>query len=84
MTIDRATTRPSPAATFLGFLLGYVLVAASAMGAGIPGVVSSADNTPIAYEVHGVGDRSHVLAEGARGVIPPPPPPVALGQQGPR
>lgn len=64
MTRERATTRPSPAATFLGFFLGCVLVAASANGAGTPGVVSSADNTPIAYEVHGGGEPTLILVHG--------------------
>lgn len=64
MTHERATTRPSPAATFLGFFLGCVLVAASAIDAGTPSVVSSADNTPIAYEVHGGGEPTLILVHG--------------------
>jgi len=75
VTHERATTRTAP---FLGFLLGCILVAgtaACAAGAGTPGVVPSADGTPIAYEVHVGGDRlilvghsmgSLVIAEAAR------------------
>ena len=64
MTRERATTRPSLAATFLVFFLGCVLIAACASGAGTPGVVSSADNTPIAYEVHGGGEPTLILVHG--------------------
>jgi len=64
MTHERETTRPSPAATFLAFLLGCALVAAAASGAGTPGVVPSADGTPIAYEVHGAGEPTLILVHG--------------------
>ena len=67
MTHERATTRPAPAALFLGFFLGCVLVAATAAGAtcaGTPGVVPSADGTPIAYEVHGGGEPTLILVHG--------------------
>jgi len=50
-------------ATFLGFFLGCIF-AAAAYGAGTHGVVSSADNTPIAYEVHGRGEPTLVLVHG--------------------
>jgi pimeloyl-ACP methyl ester carboxylesterase len=65
MTHERATTRPAPAASFLGFFLGCLLiVAASVAGAGTPGVVASADGTPIAYEVHGEGEPTLILVHG--------------------
>ena len=64
MTHERAITRTAP---FLGFFLGCVLVAATAAGAagaGTPGVVPSADGTPIAYEVHGGGEPTLILVHG--------------------
>ena len=61
MTHERATTRTIP---FLYFLLGCVLVAASAALAGTPGVVPSVDGTPIAYEVHGGGEPTVILVHG--------------------
>jgi pimeloyl-ACP methyl ester carboxylesterase len=64
VTHERATTRTAP---FLGFFLGCVLVAATAVGAagaGNPGVVPSADGTPIAYEVHGRGEPTLILVHG--------------------
>ncbi len=61
MTHERATSRTAP---FLGFILGCVLVAAAAAAAGTPGVVSSADGTPIAYEVHGSGEPTLILVHG--------------------
>ena len=64
MTHERSTSRPSRIATFLGFFLGCVLVAASANGAGTSGVVPSVDGTPIAYEVHGSGEPTLILVHG--------------------
>ena len=64
MTHEPATTRSAPAAPFLGFFLGCVLVATTAAGAGTPGVVPSADGTPIAYEVHGGGEPTLILVHG--------------------
>jgi len=61
VTHECATTRTSP---FLCFLLGCVLVAASAAVAGTPGVVPSVDGTPIAYEVHGCGEPTLILVHG--------------------
>jgi pimeloyl-ACP methyl ester carboxylesterase len=61
---ERATTRAAP---FVGFFLACVLVAAaaaSAAGAGTPGVVPSADGTPIAYEIHGGGEPTLILVHG--------------------
>ena len=57
MTHERATTRAA-------FFLGCVLIAATAAGAGTPGVVPSADRTPIAYEVHGGGEPTLILVHG--------------------
>lgn len=45
----------------LAILLALV---ASAAGAGTPGVVSSADGTPITYEVYGTGETTLVLVHG--------------------
>jgi len=59
MTHERATTRRFPVAIFLS-----VLVAAAAAAAGTPGVVSSADGTPISYEVHGDGEPTLLLIHG--------------------
>jgi pimeloyl-ACP methyl ester carboxylesterase len=53
-----------PAARRFGFLLGCILVAATAVGAGTLGVVPSADGTPIAYEVHGGGEPTLILVHG--------------------
>jgi pimeloyl-ACP methyl ester carboxylesterase len=64
MTHERSTTRLAPAAPFLCFFLGCVLVATTAAGAGTPGVVPSADGTPIAYEVHGGGEPTLILVHG--------------------
>jgi pimeloyl-ACP methyl ester carboxylesterase len=61
MTHERMTTRTIP---FLYFFLGCVLVAATAAGAGTPGVVPSVDGTPIAYEVHGSGEPTLILVHG--------------------
>ena len=61
MIKERATTRTAP---FLALLFGCVLVAAAAAGAGTPGVVLSADGTPIAYEVHGSGEPTLILVHG--------------------
>jgi pimeloyl-ACP methyl ester carboxylesterase len=60
MIHERATTRTIH---FLSFFLGCILVAAAA-GAGTPGVVPSADGTPIAYEVHGSGEPTLILVHG--------------------
>ena len=60
MTHKRATTRMAP---FLCFFLGCVFFAAAA-GAGTPGVVPSADGTPIAYEVHGSGEPTLIMVHG--------------------
>ena len=67
MIHERATTRPAPAAAFLGFFIGCVLAAATAAGAagaGALGVVPSADGTPVAYEVHGNGEPTLILVHG--------------------
>ena len=61
MTRKRTTTRTTPV---LCLLLGCILVAATAVGAGTLGVVSSADGTPIAYEVHGSGEPTLILVHG--------------------
>ena len=68
MTHAVTTPRPALAATFLSFFLsfflGCVIIAAASDGVGIPGVVSSADGTPIAYEVHGIGEPTLILVHG--------------------
>jgi pimeloyl-ACP methyl ester carboxylesterase len=61
MIHECATTRPT---AFLGIFLGCVLVVAGVAGAGTPGVVPSADGTPIAYEVHGSGEPTLILIHG--------------------
>lgn len=61
MTHARATTRTI---RLLRLLLVCALVAASAAFAGTPGVVPSADGTPIAYEVHGEGEPTLILVHG--------------------
>ena len=61
MIHECATTRLT---TFLGIFLGCVLAAASVAGAGTPGVVPSADGTPIAYEVHGSGEPTLIMVHG--------------------
>lgn len=61
MTHERATTRTTP---FLYLLFGCLLLAATAVGAGTPGIVPSADGTPIAYEVHGSGEPTLILVHG--------------------
>lgn len=61
MTHARATTRTI---RLLRLLLVGALVAASAAFAGTPGVVPSADGTPIAYEVHGEGEPTLILVHG--------------------
>ena len=48
----------------IGIFLGCVLVVTNAAGAGIPGVVASADGTPVAYEVHGGGEPTLILVHG--------------------
>jgi pimeloyl-ACP methyl ester carboxylesterase len=63
MTHEPATTRPATAALFLAAFLGVVR-AVGAAGAGTPGVVPSADGTPIAYEVHGGGEPTLILVHG--------------------
>jgi pimeloyl-ACP methyl ester carboxylesterase len=57
MIHERMTTRWT-------IVLGLLLAAASAASAGVPGVVSSADGTPIAYEVHGTGEPTVILVHG--------------------
>jgi pimeloyl-ACP methyl ester carboxylesterase len=54
------------AATRAMFLFSVTLALAAAPGAraGVPGVVASADGTPIAYEVHGGGEPTLVLVHG--------------------
>ena len=51
-------------AIFLGFFLGCVLVTAGTAASGTLGVVLSADDTPIAYEVHGSGEPTLILIHG--------------------
>jgi pimeloyl-ACP methyl ester carboxylesterase len=57
---------PTPPAPGRNLLASLVLVAAlvATAGAGTPGVVSSADGTPIAYEVHGEGEPTLILVHG--------------------
>lgn len=62
MTHARATTRTIRLLRLL--LLICAPVAASAAVAGTPGVVPSADGTPIAYEVHGEGEPTLILVHG--------------------
>jgi len=64
MTHERTKSRPAPAALFLGLILGCILAVAPVAGAGTPGVVPSADGTPIAYEVHGSGEPTLILVHG--------------------
>lgn len=55
------TSRTIP---FIGLLLACILVTAGVGIAGTSGVVSSADGTPIAYEVHGDGETTLILVHG--------------------
>ena len=61
-------TRPiatSPAALrHLAILAALLIATTAAVAAGTPGVVPSADGTPIAYEVHGRGEPTLVLVHG--------------------
>ena len=62
MTHERAAGHTHP---FLCFVLCILLATAAATaGAGTPGVVPSADGTPISYEVHGAGDPTLILVHG--------------------
>jgi pimeloyl-ACP methyl ester carboxylesterase len=64
MIHEHAKTSPGQATLFLTFLLGCVLIAATAACAGTPYVVPSADGTPIAYEVQGSGEPTLILVHG--------------------
>jgi len=61
VTCERATEKLNPV---LCVLLGCVLIVAVNADAGTPGVVPSADGTPIAYEVHAGGEPTLVLVHG--------------------
>jgi pimeloyl-ACP methyl ester carboxylesterase len=47
-----------------GLFIGCLLLFATATHAGTPGVVPSADGTPIAYEVHGSGEPTLIMVHG--------------------
>lgn len=61
MILDRADSRRL---LILGIALSGILIVASAAVAGTPGVVPSADGTPITYEVCGEGEPTLILIHG--------------------
>ena len=54
---------PTRKPLFFGLIL-FCALAATVAVAGVPGVVPSADGTPIAYEVHGAGEPTLILVHG--------------------
>ena len=63
MTNNHTTSRP-PAFLGLALVCIFLATAAATVAAGTPGIVPSADGTPIAYEVHGTAQPTLILVHG--------------------